>query len=175
MNKNFISLYKKYQAIRKMDWIENMRNGYSGIGYTFETLIGKEEDTLPIPDYGEIEIKVNRTFSKNEIHLFTTVPDGDYLFPMERVLEKLGYPDKKYNFFKVLNMDFNCKEYTHIGKYRMAKIEIDRNNNKINLVAKDFKGQTIDVGISWSFNLLRERLYLKLKELVIIEANVKKI
>ncbi len=59
-----------------MGWIESKRKGTTGIGYTFETLLGKEEESFPIPDYGSIEIKTRYRNAKFPITLFNATPDG---------------------------------------------------------------------------------------------------
>lgn len=173
MNKNFINLYKKFIEIKKIGWIRSLRNGYTGIGYTFESLIGKAEDSSPLPDFNNIEIKTMRKYSKRKIHLFSSIPDGDCENPMKRVLDLLGYPDKKNKKYRVFNMDFDTLDYTKIGYYRMGKLKIDYENEKIFLIAKDYLGSTLNVDTSWSFKMLKERLYLKLKELVLVEAESK--
>ncbi len=175
MDHNFIQLYKSFYNIHKQGWIKSQRNGFSGIGFTFENLIGKKEESFPLPDYNGIEIKTMRIYSKKVIHLFSIVPDGDYLFPMERLRDILGYPDKEYKEYNILNKDFNCVNYSQIGYYRMAKLKIDRNAKKIILEGRDYLGNNLNINVSWSFDLLRERIYLKLKKLVIIEALSKKI
>ena len=63
-----------------MGWIESMRRGTTGIGYTFESLLGKPEESFPIPDYGTIEIKTRYRNGKRDITLFNATPDGDFLF-----------------------------------------------------------------------------------------------
>ena len=175
MDTELIDLYKKFDSIKKMGWIKSLRKGYSGIGYTFETLIGKEEDNFPIPDYDKYEIKTMRIFSKRVVHLFTIVPDGDFLYPMQRVLDILGYPDKNNNKYRIFNIDFNCLDYKQIGYYRKGIISINRDKKKIELIARDHLNNNLNVDTSWSFKMLEERLYLKLKKLIIIDAYVKKI
>lgn len=173
MNKSFIQLYKQFKKINKKGWIKSQRKGYGGIGYTFESLIGKEEESFPIPDYNGIEIKTMRIKSSGVLHLFSIIPDGDYLFPMERIRDILGYPDKNYKEFKILNMDFNCVDYTKIGLFRKAIIRIDRSKEKLYIEAIKDNRRMLKVDVSWSFKLLKDRLYLKLKELVVVKAESK--
>ena len=61
---NIILLNKKFDTI-KNEWKKSMRLGTSGIGYTFEQLIGKGEDNFPIADYNGIEIKTIHNYIKN--------------------------------------------------------------------------------------------------------------
>lgn len=174
MENNFSSLYKKYKAIENLGWIKTKRSGTSGIGYTFECLIGKVEENFPIPDFQGIEIKTSRHNSWGKIHLFHATPDGDYLFPIKDILEKLGYPDKDFPEYKVFNYSINAKEYTNIGFGKKAKILIDKDKEKVYLLAKNKLNQNIDLHTSWSFKMLEERLDLKLKHLAIVKAQSKK-
>ena len=90
----------------------------------FEILIGKEKN-FPIANYGSIEIKTTRMYSKKRIHLFSATTNGDYLFPIKRVLEKLGQPNKERPEYKVFQMDFNDTEYSNIGYYKRGKIVLN--------------------------------------------------
>ena len=58
---DLVSLRSKFEMIKNAGWIMSMRDGTTGIGYTFECLLGKEEESFPIPDYGTIEIKPSRS------------------------------------------------------------------------------------------------------------------
>lgn len=168
-------LNEKFIEIRKQGWIKTKRNGTSGVGYTFEQLIGKEEENFPIPDYNNIEIKTSRRSSWGKIHLFHATPDGDYLFPIKDILKVLGYPDKDFPQYKVFNYTINAKTFTKIGYNKKVKININRNKQKVYLSAKDKYNQDLNIQISWSFNMLKQRLNLKLKYLAIIKAETKKI
>ena len=64
MEKNFNSLYFRFLRIKQLGWIKSMRKGPTGVGYTFEELLNKKEDHLPLPDYKGIEIKTNMELGK---------------------------------------------------------------------------------------------------------------
>lgn len=95
INSSEYKLFKNFSKIREKGWIESKRNGSTGVGYTLENLLNIEENSLPIADYNGIEIKAMRIFSKRTIHLFNAEPDGDYLFPHERILKMLDIHQKK--------------------------------------------------------------------------------
>ena len=173
MNKDIKELYKKFCAIKEQGWIKSERKGYTGVGYTFEKLIQKEEENFPIPDFKSIEIKTHRKYSKRNIHLFNATPDGDYLFPIKRILETLGYPDKNDKKIKIFNMSFTAKEFTNIGYYKKGKIVVDEENEKIKFIVYDYEGKDLNMNVSWSYKLLKERLDLKLKYLALINADSK--
>ena len=50
-------LLSKFDSVREMGWITTMREGHTGIGYTFETLLGIKENNDQIADFKGIEIK----------------------------------------------------------------------------------------------------------------------
>lgn len=175
MEKEIVNLYNGFLQIKEQGWIKSLRKGTSGIGYTFETLIGKPEENFPIADYEGIEIKTSRKSSWGNIHLFHATPDGDYLFPIKDILNVLGYPDKDYPEYKVFNSSANTRDYTRIGYNKRIKIKVDRENEKVYLIAKNKDGKDFDLHISWSFDMLEKRLDLKLKYLALVKADSQKI
>jgi len=167
-----VDLYRKFNNIRMRGWIKTMSNDLRGVGYTFETLIGKDVDNFCLPDYRGIEIKTFELFTRRVIHLFNATPDGDYLYPIERILNTLGYPDTKEHKYKVCNIAAVGNEFTYCGLYKKMKLLVDRKNEKIHFIAY-CDDVDLDIRVSWSFDLLKERLNLKLKNLAIIKAKSK--
>ncbi len=151
-----------------------MRNGPTGVGYTFEQLLNKEEDNKPIPDFEGIEIKTLKYFSKRKIHLFNATPDGDYLFPIKRVQTKLGYPDKEYPQFKVFCVSLKANEFKSIGSKKI-KVQVNREKEKIEVIAYNMFGWKMDINVSWSFELLEKSLITKLQNLAIVKSCYRRI
>lgn len=174
MNENIELLYTNFLAIKNMGWIKSFKNGFSGVGYTFERLLGKEVENFRIPDYYGIEIKATRCFNNHKIYLFSATPDGDILFQIPRIVKKLGYPDKTYPEYKKFYATVNAKEYTSVG-YKRIKLSINWEKEKIDLLAYSTYGKTFNLEISWSFQLLREVYCLKLNQLAIVNAYSKTI
>ena len=50
-------LLAKFDEVRELEWIDSMRDGDNGIGYTFETLVGIKENNNQTADFKGIEIK----------------------------------------------------------------------------------------------------------------------
>lgn len=173
MNTDIKDLKNFFDQIEKMGFVKSKRRGDTGIGYTFEELINKPEENFPVPDYNSIEIKTCRKRSNKAIHLFSATPDGDFLFPIKRVVDILGYPDKKMREVKVFNVDFYGDKYRWIGYYKKGKIVVNRKENKVDLIAFNHKNMDLNVFISWSFDMLKSKLYLKLNNLAIINADSK--
>ncbi len=175
MNNDFKELYELFMNVKRKGWIRSKRKGPTGVGYTFEESINKPEENFPIPDFKSIEIKATRKSSMGRVHLFSATPDGDFLFPIDRIIEKLGYPDKKYPNYKVFCMNFNGKFFSKIGIFKKGKINVNYNDRKVDFIAFKNSGRNLNVDTSWSFDMLEEKLNLKLKYLAIIRARTKKV
>ena len=78
-----------------MGYVKALRKGNTGIGYTFESLIGLEETNIPIPDIGgRVEIKTTRKDSSSLVTLFT-FNRGVWIRKQKDIIEKFGYEDEK--------------------------------------------------------------------------------
>lgn len=169
MDKDFNSLMEKFKAIKGKGWIKTIRKGPTGIGKTFESLLGKQEDCFSIPDYFDIEIKTKRYSTNEPFCLFSAEPDGEELFESERIRTTYGYPSKKNPQFAVFNASIRATRYTQIAN-NIFTLKIDRQNNKLYLIVFNFQGDLIDDKTWWSFELLEQFLNRKLRYLAIIKA-----
>ena len=169
---DIVYLKNEFQRIKNMGWIESKRQGTTGIGYTFETLLGREENSFPVPDYGSIEIKTRFRNSKEDMSLFNATPDGDYLYPMKRMYESYAFPDKNDPRYKVFYANISTTP-KYAGKEYRFKLYVDRANKKIKLIAIDRVGKIVYTENSWSFEFLKEKLERKLKYLAVIKADAK--
>lgn len=163
-------LQKEFERIKKLGWIKERRKGPSSIGYTFEVMLKKEEENFPIPDFGDIEIKTRNYHAKMNLHLFNLTPDGDYVFPIKRILDILGYPDKDNPKNKVLYRSFSGAIYNKMIYGRSGILKVNYEKEKVELIVYDHHGNDINLGISWSFSWIQERLNLKLRYLALVYA-----
>lgn len=171
MTEEIIKLRNEFERIKSIGWIKEIRKAKGSCGDTFEALLRKEEDNFPVPDYKDIEIKVMNDNTKTNLHLFNLIPDGDYLFPIKRILYELGCPCKENRNERKINRSFNTKDYTKLAFGRKAIIKVNYDTEKVELIAFNNKDENINIGISWSFNYLKERLLLKLKYLAFIRVS----
>ena len=171
MQEKIDNLRHEFEVIKNMGWIKEKRKSKGSCGYTFETLLKKEEDYFPVPDYDDIEIKVMNDHTKTNLHLFNLTPDGDYLYPIKRILYELGCPERENRNKRVLYKTFNSREYTKMAFGRKATINVNYEEKKIELWAFNHKDENINIGISWSFDYLKERLELKLKYLAFVRVS----
>ena len=171
MQNNILELQKEFERIKNMGWIKEKRKGFCSVGYTFEKMLGKDEDDFPISDYKNIEIKTRNSHSKNNLHLFSLTPDGDYLYSIKRLLHTLGFISKKHGNERVFFSSFNGKEFTKLFYGQQGKLKVNYQKQKVELVILNNRGEDINIGVSWSFSLLKERINLKLKYLAVINAS----
>ncbi len=169
---NFRKLLSKFMQVKNMGWIKSKRNGTTGIGYTFEELIGKKEDFSFKPDFLDIEIKTMRHYSKQKIHLFCLNPDGDCDYPIKQLCEKLGYNSKTKENIRIFRTEAISNEYSMFGHYTKVRLIIDRISKKVKFEAiKNEKA--INLKISWTFDSIKERINTKLLNLALVLAKNK--
>ena len=168
---DIIILNSKFKKIRELGWVHTLRSGSTGVGYTFEKLIGKEEENFEIPDFGVIEIKTKCSGEKFPISLFSASPDGDIIDPIGNLQEKYGYPDKDFPSYKVLNIAVSSDKFTKLGYYKYFKLNVNMKEEKIELLSI-YKGKK-EQFISWSFYILQKKFDSKLKYLAVIDAKKK--
>ena len=174
MNEKIKELKIQMHEIKKKGWITVNDDDLGACGNTFERLLNKEKDNFPWPDYHGIEIKVLKNCSRGKIHLMSLTPDGDYLFPIKRIIEIVGYPDKEMPQYRVFNVEVNCQEYKKLCYGKKLILHINREEEKLELIGFNHLNDNININVSWSFNLLRKRLSTKLEYLAIVKADEKK-
>lgn len=173
MKKDIQYIKNNFEKIKDLGWVEAKRTGTTGIGYTLENLFGIKENNFEIPDFNVFELKSHHTYSRSYITLFNASPDGDYLFELEHLRKKYGYPDKDFKQYKVINCDSFANKITNLGNKYKQKIKINLKENKIRLHILDNNLNLIDQEVSWSFEMLKEKFERKLNFLVFVEADKK--
>lgn len=159
--------------------IQSNRNGPTGIGKTFEDLLGKEEDNLSLPDFqGLIELKARDMESHSMINLFTKSPD--YL-PSSAA----SFLDHKVNSYLLRNYGYigdrgekrlcttlSAKEtvYPKGGNFGFA-LEIDDANKFIHIVVIDrVTSKEVFKDAGWTYEMLLATTKKKLQSLALISA-----
>ena len=173
-----VTLLNETREIENAGWIPCVSCGSGTVGRTFENALGIDENTFEVPDYDglvEIKTKIIRKDNLYEfINLFSTVPDS-YLFETKRIVKTYGYPHKRNSELKVFNLSVYANKVVFTRKY-MFKLCVDRNKNQLVLNIYDrFSFELIDNDVAWSFDLLSQKLYRKLKYLLYVKARKKMI
>lgn len=170
IDKSIKKLNEEFKRIRKLGYVPEVHPGYGGIGDTFERLLGREKNDFCIPDYDGIEIKTRRAYSKSLISLFCSVPDGEELFEIDRLKERYGYPDKEIKSAKVLYSVVYGDRLCSVGKYYFFKLDVDKKEKKVYLCVFNKRLELVERQVYWDFMTLENKLYCKLKYLMLIKA-----
>jgi len=85
---------QKFAQIKAQGWVPSQRRGPTGIGHTFEHLLGLTENNIALPDLGKIEIKAHRIGATSLITLFTFNRNAWRMSPLLAV-KKYGTPDSR--------------------------------------------------------------------------------
>lgn len=173
INQSIKKLKRQFNNIEKMGWIQSINKGASSSGIMFENLLGIEKNSFSIPDYDGIEIKTKTKTTKYEyLTLFNAVPDS-YLMEIPRLVETYGYPDKDLPQYKVLNINVSATENKIVSRRYYFKLITDYKKRVLYLSILDIKTRKIDRFTAWSFELLKEHLYRKLKYLAFVNVDRK--
>lgn len=89
-------LKEKLSEIKQMGYVETLRKGNTGVGYTLEELLGIKENNLQTPDLGEIELKSHRKRTSSRVTMFT-FNKGAWKIKQKEVIEQYGYMDYEKN------------------------------------------------------------------------------
>lgn len=163
-------LKRKFLEIRTMEYVKSVRRGSTGIGATFEALLGKAQDSLEIPDFGGVEIKTRRGYSKALINLFTAVPTGSSFYEVKRLRDTYGYRDSKDRNLKRLNTEVDAKEYIRVGIYYYFMLRVERELQRLVLCVYDINKNLIDESTYWDLDILEEKLIRKSSFLALVKA-----
>ena len=171
MEESIKLLLKKFYEIRELGYVKTTRGGSTGIGKTFEDLLGKAEDRSTNPDYYGIEIKTKLVNSDKYTTLFNLTPKGKEQFEIKRLVKTYGYPDKTMKSCKILNATIYDSCLSCIAaKYFMGLI-IDYKQRKIFLKVINMNMDLLENYVFWDFDELEERLNKKLKYLAVVNAS----
>lgn len=168
MEKTFKDIKNK---IKPNEWIISKHKGRGAVGLTLESLLNKEIENFELPDYNGVELKAKYSKRNTHITLFSATPDS-YLFEIKRLQKQYGYPDNELPQFNVFNISVYGNRYIKLNN-NYFKLYVDYKNKKVILRIYDNKLQIVDEFVSWTFDLLKEKLERKLKYLVLVHANRK--
>jgi len=164
------NLRKKFLEIREMEYVKSVREGSTGVGATFEALLGKSEDSLEIPDFGGVEIKARRSYSKSPVGLFNAVPTGSTFYEVKRIRDQYGYPDANDNNLKRFQAKIGADEIVKVWLFYSFSLKVDRKKERLVLLVYDWNKVLIDDTTYWDFDILKEKLIRKLNVLAVVQA-----
>lgn len=166
------SFIKDFNKIRKLGFVESHRKHNTGIGKTFEDLIGIKENNNLLVDYKDlIEIKSQRSYAESYITLFTKSPTNPK--NANTILKnKFGYPDEENPDVNVLHTSIFYNNFnTCKNKYRF---KLDIGPDRLNLIIKKIKTNLIiSNDISWDFSTLENIINKKCSIIAFVNAETK--
>ena len=163
-------LKKEFNRIKNMGYVKATRSGLTGIGKTFEDLLGKEEDTSESPDYHGIEIKARRGYTSCYTTLFGATPQGKKEFEIKRLRQAYGYPDLVYKTQKLLHASVQANCSTLVGNKYLFKLVVDYELLKVFLLVTDKNMNFIEKKSYWDFDTLKTKLEHKLQYMALVKA-----
>jgi hypothetical protein len=96
-------LLEKLSTISAMGFVDSLRSGPTGVGFTLETLLGIKANSSRTPDYKGIELKSGRVpatgVPRNRSTIFSQVPKWELsqLKSGKEILHKYGYHNPQRN------------------------------------------------------------------------------
>ena len=153
----------KFDQIHSMGWVNSLRTGSTGIGYTFEALMGIKENNDRRADYNGIEIKckqIKRISTSGKINLFQQAPKWENNEKSINLLRRIGK----------LNDDglYTCNsQITTSANNLQLMLRTNAEEHKIELL------KALERLGHWPYGLLENRLQEKHSRSVFVKADVK--
>ena len=151
-----------------MGKIKSLRKGPTGIGYTFETLLGKKEDQLSLPDYKDIEIKCRNGYSKCDLGLFSCSPKKEGYVVATYIFQKYSYHfNNNPNLYRLFSRKIYSNYQYELNNYSFM-LNVNYLEQKLYLKSY-YKGSFCENVCFWEFDDLKNILYTKMSKLAIVE------
>ena len=160
-------LLEHFDRIHALGFVKTMRPGDTGIGYTFEELMGIEENNDRTADFEGIELKTRRLSRKRssegatKVNLFLREPTWtDTLKAKDRILE-YGYidPTGRRALYTMVQKSENTHGFSFSVDESAARLLLMRSGSPVGF---------------WSYQDLETRLREKLHETAFVDAKTRK-
>jgi hypothetical protein len=154
-------LLSRFDDIRARGWIDSLREGDTGVGHTFESLVGITENNDKRADFRGIEIKCSKIKGSQgrsgKINLFQQAPVWvEKMSGMER-LRFIGQPD--------INGVYACHSQVTIVPNNLGLLlDLREPENRIDLLKNNQRFG------KWPFDVLEQRLREKHSRAVFVKA-----
>lgn len=153
------AITRKLRELKSRGFIPTLRRGPTGVGYTFEHMMGLTEKNIPIPDIGgRVEIKTTRRDASSLVTLFC-FNKGVWHISQRQLVERYGYLDESNR--KAL------KNTIYLGRSMTRGLSLQVNdNNTISLL--DSKSNLL---ATWDVFVLAGKLLTKLSRVLFVIAD----
>lgn len=163
-------LIEKTLALKEKGFIKTLKAGDTGVGFTFESLLGIAANSSQEPDYKGIEIKCSRSKQPKEKRkatsgkqtLFTLIPNWGDLENRRNLVAIYGIMDpvrKRKGLYCTIKIEPNSYGFYLVVNRTAEKISVMQHGKEV---------------VSYEFNRLRNSLEQKHQETVFITAHAKK-
>lgn len=145
-----------FNGVRGKEFKSNRANN-TGIGKTFEDIVGVEENNNPKKDWdNQIEIKSQRGKTNSKLTLFCKKPENDNA--LNHIKNTYGTSDESFNDVKTIHTTISAKKYNSYKKKYGFKMNIDRDSEKINVSVRSHTTKELleDNVVEFSFSDLKE-------------------
>ncbi len=169
MKDDFDNLKKEFLKIRSMGLVKSLRKGTTGLGYTFETLLNKEEDWNSKPDFGSIEIKCKLGYTNSDLTLFTCIPQrlDSEMTATQYIFNRYKYPRSSQNSkYDLFSRQISVKLSKEVNGYQFL-LKVDYYVEKV-FVYSFYRGEFLEEVCFWNFDTLKRKLIEKLKNLALV-------
>lgn len=161
-----------FERVKKLGFRVSHRASNTGIGKTYEDLLGVAENNLKEPDLHGFEVKSQRSYSGSYVTIFTkspTLPKGANTI----LRDKYGGWDEKYPDLKVLHTSIFANKFnSHKSGYRFS-LSINDDEQKLYLIIADENENIIDRSTYWTYEVLEKAIIAKLSRLAYVSAETK--
>jgi hypothetical protein len=163
-----------FQRIKKVGWMQSHRSHNTGIGKTFEDIIGVDENNSQSADYmNTLELKAQRDFTGSMITLFTKSPDHP-LLANSYIREEYGVSAKGDSQMKIIHTTVPGSNYNSFKGKIGFKLEVNEKEERIYILVKNLQTRTIiDQSIYYFFETLQPLAECKCRNIAYIEAETK--
>ena len=158
MEQEFKKIIDEFIKINKRGYIKSINDQINSCGLTLEHLLGKETDSLFLPDYNGVEIKTTTRFSRYNISLFSLSFDGPNLFESNYLLEKYGSVDDEFPNKKKLFVNLKVNEKILVNDKFYFEFKIDYENEKLYIRIYDKNMNFIEDSAFIYFDTLKKEL-----------------
>lgn len=159
-------LLLKFDQI-KNKWYECNIKGSGAAGRMLENLLGLYENSLPIPDFDNIELKTHYGLKNDFVSLFNCVPE--IFNDTTRLRTLYGYPCKSFPQYNMLMVSVFHGHKTRVGIKYYFELHIDNINKRLVLYIYDIHLNLIDTNTYWDFDTLQFKLDSKMQTLAYIK------
>jgi hypothetical protein len=162
----------EFYRIKNLGFVKSNRIHNTGIGKTFEDLLGILENNSRNPDFLDFEIKSQRFLTGSKVTLFTKSPT----FPLKvnsLIRDKYGNSYKhNVNLKRIHTSVYGDKFNNYLNKYSF-KLNVNKRSKKVYILIKDkITDLVLENNIYYAFSDIQESLR-KLNNLAIVFANCK--